>query len=129
MQFRGNLGGDPVAAQTKNGKPYYKFNVAEKTGKGQYEQVTWRRVSAFIPENVAAGLSRGSYVEVVGTETPRIFTRDDGTQEVSLDVMSGFVRLIENDEKPASKSAKAAESPRARAASAIVDAEDYDIPF
>lgn len=139
MQFRGNLGADPVAGQTRNGKPFVRFPVAEKTGSGEFETVTWYRVKLYGDPNKAAQLAKGMYVEIVGTLTPRIYERD-GKAEVSLDVSSGLFKIIGNDDK---KGGNAGKRPQVRSTekaasearhSAVVDDADDDeydddIPF
>lgn len=86
----GNLGKDPELAYTAGQKALCKFSVGTKErGRDGHEDVTtWHNVVTFneLAENVAASLSKGDRVIVIGTARKQKYEKRDGSTGYSDEV-------------------------------------------
>ena len=85
----GNAGETPDARRTAAGTPVVSFNVAvagrrfdRETGRWSDAGTTWYRVTAWreLAENVAATVTKGMRLVIVGALAAREFERPDGTK-------------------------------------------------
>ena len=79
----GRLGGDAEIRQTKNGKPYIRFSLANTIYANGQNTTEWYDVTSFEPnlvENRIKVLKKGTYVIVTGT--PRTDVNVDRTNKV-----------------------------------------------
>ena len=113
--FVGTLGRDPELRFTPEGKPVTSLNVAVDDGYGDKKSTIWFRVSAWgkQAETTNQYLRKGSRVLVEGrlvpdaaTGSPRIFSKQDGTQGSSYEVSATTVKFLtpkgeQPDDQPA----------------------------
>ena len=126
----GRLGRDPELKFTTNGNAVANFSVAESHGEDK--PTVWIDVTAWgqLAENVAASLSKGQYVTILGylgTRETEVFfldsdgePREDSSKIVRLNVIANDVLLglkfqeleatpNERDDQPRTRRAKPAE--------------------
>lgn len=125
VNFTGRLGGNGELRYTPSGTAVANFSVATNAFENGQKVTQWVRVSYFgqRAESVNQYLTKGTLVAVSGTlRTPNIFTRQDGTPGVNIEVNANNVELHGGGEE--------AEEPRATEAQTQDDNwEDDDIPF
>lgn len=106
ITVRGNLGSDVQTKTSKSGKTYYSLNVgstpSKKNEKGEWEngETMWFNVTVFDELNPFE-FKKGAPVEIEGTFTHRVFTKKDGTQGYSLDVLGQHIQLAYKEGKKA----------------------------
>jgi single-strand DNA-binding protein len=120
----GHLGGDPELKNAANGNAICTFSVATKTGYGERECSTWRRVTIFGKrgEKAAELLRKGTAVIISGEEQNREWLDKEGQKRYSLEVTAHDWSFAggKSDEKQERPKAK----PQAQS-----DAYEDDIPF
>lgn len=121
----GHLGADPTLENLPNGNPICKFSVATKTGYGERECSTWRRVTIFGKrgEKAAELLRKGSAVIISGEEQNREWTDKEGQKRYSLEVTANdwsFAGAKPEGEKPRAKPQKPQQND---------DYDSDDLPF
>ena len=97
----GNLGRDPELAYSGSGKAVCKMSVGtkERGVNGQEDVMTWHNVVVFneMAENVAASLSKGDRVIVIGRIRKNKWEKKDGTtgysEEVRADEIGANMRF------------------------------------
>lgn len=150
MIIFGNLGRDPEVKQTKGGKSYYAFSVAEAYGKDDNRTTNWFSISYFGKPEEIAPFKKGDRVELQGDLKVNLKTDKEGKPAVFLDMLSSRIKaapLPPKKEAPADGAAAPAAAPAAPAAPAaavpatatsggvrdqfdgIADGQDDDIPF
>ncbi|GAB3645175.1 single-stranded DNA-binding protein [Ramlibacter alkalitolerans] len=92
MRVIGNIGNDPKKLSTREGKPYYRFSLAESFGKDEKKTTTWYEVTAFVDETTGDPLKKGEFVEVSGRAEAKLFSKRDGSPGVSLDLTAFSVQ-------------------------------------
>ena len=133
VHLYGNLGRDAELRYTQSGNPVLRFSVACSTiqgsGDARQEHTDWYNVSLFGKrgETIAAYLTKGSRVAVVGRLQHRGYTRQDGTPGCSLDVVASDIDFAggarpTSDEEPGN----VVMHPAAQTANLP---EDEDVPF
>jgi len=97
VSFAGRLGRDPKL-DNKDGKPVANFSIAYtpriKQGESWVDgDPVWYQVSVWGEQanHVAATLSKGDEVIILGRQTDHEFDRRDGSKDVSHDVTADFV--------------------------------------
>jgi len=100
--FVGRLGQDPELRFGAKGTPWVSFSVASDKVIGQpnpdgtrERKTTWIRVKAFnqMAENIAASLSKGAPVVVVGSLELEKWTGNDGVERSELSCIADSVGL------------------------------------
>jgi len=108
VQLIGNLGRDPEARFTANGKKYATFTLAVnrswKSATGEKQEYTdWFLVNAWgkLAEACNSYLKKGSQVYAEGrlivdpaTGGPRIWTRQDGSPAASFEIHADLIRFL-----------------------------------
>ena len=86
----GHLGKDPELKFSASGTAVCSFSVATKTGYGDRECSTWRRITIFGKrgEKAAELLTKGTAVIISGEEQNREWTDNDGNKRYSLEVVA-----------------------------------------
>jgi len=99
----GRLGNDPIGRAAKNGNQYFTFSVAvNKRGKEKEQDVTtWFNCVTF-RHDLAAQLSKGSFVVAVGEMTNRKYEDKDGLKRESwqlvVSTMGSSVPMFQREE-------------------------------
>lgn len=92
----GNLGSDAEIKQTKEGRSYLSFSVAVSDGKDK--PTTWFSASAwadrFITSKLIDYMKKGTKVLVDGKYVPTAWTREDGTPDVSHNILVNDIELM-----------------------------------
>lgn len=118
MQVIGNIGTPVEKAESRNGKEYFRFRLAENhntkpradapaalpatgTSSAPVVPATWYYVNAFIPEQVADMLAKGSFVTVTGRLEASPYIDKEGKPAVRLTIMAGKVELMKRKEPEA----------------------------
>ena len=104
----GRLGAEPEVKTTKSGLKMASFSVAVDV-KGKEKKVTiWPKVTAFgaLSDIVSQYVHKGSTVLVEGrlspdpaTGAPKIYSKKDGTQGTSYDIIAEKVQVIGGDKQ------------------------------
>lgn len=91
----GNVGKDPEIRYTSAGKAVVTFGVADTRGKDEDKQTQWHNVVCFDQqaENVAAQVSKGSRVIVIGRLNKVSFEAKDGTKKEKVEIVADEVCL------------------------------------
>lgn len=105
----GNVGKDPEIRYTSAGKAVVTFGVADTKGKDDQKETQWHNVVCFDQqaENVAAQVTKGSRVIVIGRLNKVSFVGKDGTKKEKVEIVADEVCLSirfgnrENNIKPA----------------------------
>lgn len=115
MQVIGNIGTPVEKVESRNGKEYFRFRLAENhntkpradaagsqaaanTAGGSAVPATWFYVNAFINEQVADMLAKGSFVTVTGRLEASPYIDKEGKPAVRLTIMAGKVELMKRKE-------------------------------
>ena len=92
----GNLGSDAEIKQTKEGRQYLSFSVAVSDGKDK--PTTWFSASAwadrFINSKLIDYMKKGTKVLVDGKYVPTAWSREDGTPDVSHNILVNDIELM-----------------------------------
>lgn len=112
IEIIGNLGGDPEMRYTPTGAAVTTFSVATSHSYQKNEEwhteTKWWRVTTWnkLAERCAERLAKGSRVFVEGrisvdkeTGHPRVFQRQDGTWDASLELTASRVLFLTKNEK------------------------------
>ena len=93
----GNLGRDPELAFSASGKAVCKMSVGskERGHNGQEDVMTWHNVVVFndLAENVAASVSKGDRVIVIGRVRKHKWEKKDGTTGYSEEIRADEVGI------------------------------------
>lgn len=91
----GNVGKDPELRYTSNGKAVVTFGVADTRGKDDQKETQWHNVVCFEQqaENVAAQVTKGSRVIVIGRLNKVSFVGKDGTKKEKVEIVADEVCL------------------------------------
>jgi len=106
ITVRGNLGADVEVKWSKAGKAYSVLRVgstpSKKNASGEWENgdTMWFSVTVFEELNPFE-FKKGAPVEIEGTFTHRVFTKKDGSQGYSLDVLGQHIQLAYKEGKKA----------------------------
>ena len=108
--FIGNLGKDPEMMVAQSGVKVCRFSIAVNEKRKNTEETTWVNVTTFdkLAEIVSQYTSKGQLVYVCGRiKAPKVFSRQDGTQAASLDLLADQVIFLERkrDAEPQQQSA------------------------
>ena len=108
MQVTGNIGTPVEKIISKNGKEYFRFRLAEnhnpkaKLEDGPISELptsklepTWFYVNAFISEQSADLLAKGTFCTITGRLEASPYLNKDGLPAVRLTLMAGKVEPIE----------------------------------
>lgn len=89
----GNVGQDPKLTYTSSGMAICKFSVGDTTGKDDKKKTVWHDITVFNEqaENVAAAVTVGARVIVVGRLSKDTYEAKDGTKRVSVEVIADEV--------------------------------------
>lgn len=116
MQVIGNIGTPVEKVESRNGKEYFRFRLAENhntkpradaagsppaataPAAGSAVPATWYYVNAFIPEQVADMLAKGSFVTVTGRLEASPYIDKESKPAVRLTIMAGKVELMKRKE-------------------------------
>lgn len=112
IQILGNLGSDPETRFTPSNLKVTNFNVGTTVRRGGKDETVWYRVTVWGDrfDKMMTYLKKGSSIIVVGElGKPEIYTRKDGTQQVSLEITAEFIRFSPFG-KPQEKTGNEAES-------------------
>lgn len=94
----GNLGQDAQVRQTQDGKSFLSFSVAVSEKRGDQSQTTWFSCSAwgerFVNGRLVEFLKSGTKVYIEGKYAPSIFSRQDGSMDISHNLMVNQVELL-----------------------------------
>lgn len=88
MQVTGYIGGLVEERQTKGGRRYFAFRLAENFGREPHKETVWFDVAAFISTADGDKLARGMRVKVQGKLATSAFTRRDGSLAVSNKILA-----------------------------------------
>lgn len=92
----GNLGSDAEIKQTKEGRTYLSFSVAVSDGKDK--PTTWFNASAwserFTTSKLIEYMKKGTKVLVDGKYVPTAWVREDGTPDVSHNILVNDIELM-----------------------------------
>jgi single-stranded DNA-binding protein len=115
MQVIGNIGTPVEKVISKNGKEYFRFRLAENHNSKQKPDAagntpapadnnsavpaTWFYVNAFIDEQSADLLAKGTFVSVTGRLEASPYINKDGQPAVRLTIMAGKVEPIKRKER------------------------------
>lgn len=86
----GNIGKEPELRYTTSGKAVVTFGVADTRGKDDNKETQWHNVVCFEQqaENVAARLTKGSRVLVIGRLNKVSFVGKDGTKKEKVEIVA-----------------------------------------
>lgn len=94
----GNLGQDAQVRQTQQGKQFLSFSVAVSEKKGEERVTRWFSCSAWGDRYVTGGivqyLKSGTKVFIEGKYEPSIYNRQDGSVDISHNIMVANIELI-----------------------------------
>lgn len=94
----GNLGHDAQVRQTQDGKYFLSFSVAVSEKRGDQSQTTWFSCSAwgdrFVGGRLGEFLKSGTKVYIEGKYAPSLFNRQDGTVDISHNLMVNQIELL-----------------------------------
>jgi single-stranded DNA-binding protein len=100
VQVYGNIATPLEKRESKNGKTYYVFRMAENQGKDEATRTTtWYSVRAFIAEIDADLLSKGQFVKVTGRLDSEAFMKKNGEPGSALTIITGSVVPVERSER------------------------------
>ena len=91
--IHGNVGSDPELRYTGNQMAVLEFSVADTYGKDDKKKTSWFNVVCFgkTAENVAATISKGDSVIVVGRMEQDEYTKKDGSKGKSTRLVADEV--------------------------------------
>ncbi len=94
--FTGNLGHAAELRYTQSGEPVVNFNVAVKSGYGDKALTTWVKCNLWgkRAESLAKYLTKGQQVAVSGEACNRKWSKQDGSEGLSLEVRVNEIDLI-----------------------------------
>lgn len=126
IHVTGNLGQDPELRYNPNGTAICNFSVAVNTRQQDADVVNWYRVTLFgaTAENADKFLAKGMPVLVSGRFQESYYTRRDGGEGRSLEIVGGDFRMLGTREQN--------EEIRERASTSetVYDDDDFgDVPF
>ena len=120
MQVIGNIGTPVEKIISMNGKEYFRFRLAENhnpkpkadadgaaipatpaTGSAPKLEATWFYVNAFIDEQSADLLAKGTFVTVTGRLEASPYLNKENQPAVRLTIMAGKVEPIKRKERDA----------------------------
>lgn len=94
----GNLGQDAQVRQTEGGKSFLAFSVAVSEKRGDQQQTTWFSCSAwgerFTTSLLPEFLKSGTKVYIEGKYAPSLFNRQDGSVDISHNLMVNQIELL-----------------------------------
>lgn len=93
----GNLGQDAQVKTTQQGAQYLAFNVAVTEKRKGQETTTWFSCSGWgerFTTTLAQYLKKGTKVYVEGNYTPSMFQRNDGTTDISHNLMVDQIEFL-----------------------------------
>lgn len=102
IMIDGRLGRDAEISNSKQGKKYIRFSVANNVFVNGKEETEWYDVTSFddFIINVRSKiLTKGTYVMISGTPSETIYTRRDGTEEISRRILADRVELLTASKK------------------------------
>lgn len=96
VNFVGRLGADAILKQDKSARNFVTFNVAVDEYRDGKNETVWMRVSDGSERAIKMQphLKKGSLVSVHGIESVRLFTRANGTVDVSRDVRADRLDFV-----------------------------------
>lgn len=91
----GNLGRDPELKYAASGTAVLKFSVADTRNKGDEKITQWWNVTCFgdLAENVAASISKGTRVQVMGKVQREKYTDKEGAERERVEVLADDVGI------------------------------------
>lgn len=91
----GNLGRDPELKYATSGTAVLKFSVADTRNKGDEKITQWWNVTCFgdLAENVAASISKGTRVQVMGKVQREKYTDKEGAERERVEVLADDVGI------------------------------------
>ncbi len=94
----GNLGQDAQIKATQQGKQYLSFSVAVTEKRSGQETTTWFSCSGwgdrFVTSQLGQYLKKGTKVYIEGNYTPSMFQRQDGSMDISHNLMVDQIELL-----------------------------------
>jgi single-strand DNA-binding protein len=94
----GNLGQDAQVKATQQGTQYLSFSVAVTEKRKGQETTTWFSCSGwgerFVTSQLGQYLKKGTKVYIEGNYTPSLFQRQDGTTDISHNLMVDQIELL-----------------------------------
>ena len=116
----GHVGGECELKTTAKGTPVLKFSLAVNTGYGDKKICTWYRCSMFgdRAEKVAQFVAKGKPLMVDGEPSLNTYTKKDGTQGASIEVIVRDITLLGGGGQAQQEPAAAQDEP-----------DDSDVPF
>ncbi|MDQ2905441.1 MAG: single-stranded DNA-binding protein [Chloroflexota bacterium] len=105
----GNLGHDPAMTYTPDGMAVTRFSLAvgkkapgKSADKTAQEVTIWYACTAFrhAAETINQYAQKGARLFVQGEFSPRDYTRKDGSQAISLDVVADTFVFLSQPQKP-----------------------------
>ena len=96
LMIVGNLGRDPEMRYTQDSVPVTSFSVAVNEKRGENEQTTWFKVTAWrkLAEICNEYLRKGQPVMVIGRVNASAWKDKDGNPRASLEVTASDVRFL-----------------------------------
>lgn len=110
----GNVGRDPELRVTASGLQVITFSVADTIGKDDKKTTVWHDIKAFgeQAENVAARVTKGQRVVVIGRLNKEKYTGKDGVEKQRVEIIADDVCLsLRWAERPGSSRASVDEEP------------------
>ena len=92
----GRLGRNAELAMTKSGKEILKFSIATDSGYGDNKTTTWVNCAMFGNRGakLVDYLQKGTQVVAFGKLTQREYTKNDGSNGASVDMVLSEIKLI-----------------------------------
>ncbi len=94
----GNLGQDAQVRTTEGGKSFLSFSVAVSEKRGDQSHTTWFSCSGwgerFTAGRLAEFLKSGTKVYIEGKYAPSLFNRQDGSVDISHNLMVNQIELL-----------------------------------
>lgn len=94
----GNLGQDAQVKATQQGAQYLAFSVAVTEKRNGQESTTWFSCSGwgerFVSGQLGQYLKKGTKVYIEGNYSPSLFQRNDGTTDISHNLMVNQLELL-----------------------------------
>lgn len=91
----GNTGRDPELKYAQSGTAVLKFSVADTRNKGDEKITQWWNVTCFgdLAENVAASITKGTRVQVIGKVQREKYTDKEGVERERVEVLADDVGI------------------------------------
>ncbi|KAI9372531.1 hypothetical protein BJX61DRAFT_506961 [Aspergillus egyptiacus] len=104
ITLTGRLGTEPEIRNTSTGSTLVRYIVATDHGPKDNRQVSWWRVSSFLPEgpqrDYVLNLPRGTLVYVEGEPSIKPYTDAEGRTTTTLNISQRFLEVLKRPGRP-----------------------------